>query len=749
MISSFFRYLIILFCFCTIGQKLLGQDRLQAPKIGYAFSGGGIKGVAHIGALKVLEEAGLHPDYIAGTSMGSVIGGLYAIGYRTEELEALVQKLDWEAYFGDDAPRTDLPMLHKEATDTYQLSFAVKDGKVQLPRGILEGRNLGLLLTYLTQPVHEISDFNQFTIPFRCLATDLESGEGIVFQSGNLAQAIRSSIGIPTVFEPYEQNSRLLIDGGLVRNLPVTDVREMGAEVVIGLDVGAPLYKQDDITSIIEVLDQTSSFQINRANEMQRKLADVVISPNIDGISAFSFEAVDTLLARGEAAARAALPRIRQLMDSLGIRERRFIRNRLNRPEELEITEIQFLGCEPYDPQLLEGILRLNTKKPVIHTVLLDRMKRLFASGFFESLDYRLLRQKKGFLLQIIGQPKRKDELRVGINYDSNFKAGLLLGATFRDRLFSRSALSLGIRVSEFPSAKVDYWTLSNSRLDLGLRTRLGINFFPAFLYEDSELSDQFLQRHVFAEASIFNGIRHRSFWEIGAGGEILSQDQRFSISGQADVLRLSQFYVHAQWKRDTYDRTAFPEDGSLIALKGKLALAGNITQRTDSLNTSELSGSSFLTLHADKVFSLHDRLALKWYNRAGISQYDQSNVLTVLFLGRDVPNESQYVDFAGLAHMEQPATRFAFSGLLLQSEPIEDLIFVSLKANVGWFDVEEIQLVENESVVFRAAESGVLAGVGAEVGALIPSFGPILISPEYNLRNNSFNLYLRLGYAF
>jgi len=190
----------VLICLFLLPSILWGQQK--RPKIGYAFGGGGAKGIAEIGVLRVLEEAGIRPDYITGTSIGSIVGGL-------------------------------------------------ENGKIKLPGGFVQGQKVGLLLSQLTLPAHGVDDFDDFDIPFRCVAADFETGEPVVLGSGSLAKAIRASMSIPSVFEPIEIDGRLLIDGGVVRNLPVQEVKEMGADIIIAIDVTSPLYKKDELTSFV------------------------------------------------------------------------------------------------------------------------------------------------------------------------------------------------------------------------------------------------------------------------------------------------------------------------------------------------------------------------------------------------------------------------------------------------------------------------------------------------------------------
>ena len=254
------RKLIILFHLFLFSISIHSQTPAISEKLGLVLSGGGAKGLAHIGVLKVLEEEGIEPQFITGTSMGSIIGGLYAIGYTAADLEKVAHDVPWLEYFDDEVLRNAQPIEAKEASERYQFSFAVANGKIQLPKGFIQGTKMSMLLSQLTLPAHQIDNFDDFFIPFRCVATNLLTGEGYIFDKGFLPDAMVSSACIPTVFEPRIVDNKILIDGMFVRNLPVEDCINMGATKTIAIDVGAPLSKLDELTSFVEVLGQTTSF---------------------------------------------------------------------------------------------------------------------------------------------------------------------------------------------------------------------------------------------------------------------------------------------------------------------------------------------------------------------------------------------------------------------------------------------------------------------------------------------------------
>ncbi|HEX9974225.1 MAG TPA: patatin-like phospholipase family protein, partial [bacterium] len=273
-------------------QSLFAQigDSPKRPKIGLVLSGGGAKGFAHVGVLKMLDSLQIPIDYIAGTSMGSIAGALYAIGYSGIDLEKLAYRSDWQEIFTDKPPRPDLPYFQKEQTGKYQLEFGVQGVKPMPPSGLIFGQKVSLLFSSLTFPYERITDFDQLPIPFRCVAVDLVTGNQVVIKNGSLAKAMRASMAIPTVFSPVEWGDSLLVDGGLLNNLPVDVVKQMGADIVIAVDVQSPLLARKQLTSALSVLEQTvSPVGIERVKE-NLKQVDLLIRPDIEEFTAADFD---------------------------------------------------------------------------------------------------------------------------------------------------------------------------------------------------------------------------------------------------------------------------------------------------------------------------------------------------------------------------------------------------------------------------------------------------------------------------
>lgn len=734
-------------CFLLIFSVAKGQNKV--PKIGFAFSGGGAKGLAHVGVLKVLEAEGIIPDYIAGTSMGSIIGGLYAIGYSAEQLEILTKEIIWDDYFNDNLDRSYLAIEEKSQADRYQVQFPFSDGRIRLPTGFVGGQKIGLLLSQLTVPVHGINDFNNFQIPFRAIATDLVTGKEVVIDKGFLPDAIRASMSIPTVFQPVELNNQLLADGGLILNLPVDEVFEMGADIVIALDVGGDLYKKDEFSSVLNVLEQTGSYLGETSNQNQRALASVVISPDVKDYSPLSFTDLDSLIQKGADAARQMLPRLKFLLKD-------YNKKTSPAPSRLvaQVVKDTFLiqGVD-YDvatkesAELLRSIFNLKTPKRVSLKTLNEHLKTVYSSRFFKKIDYRLLpAYGDSYILSIRAVEQSGNFLKASANYDSDYGGGILLNATFRNTLFRRSKFSVDLRVSEKPSILGEYLIYTPTRPNVGIRATGGYNFFTGLFFNNNELLNEFDWRHGRAQLDFFTGLTSRLSLAIGYGVEGISQNKKF-FDPDSDEVKLSQQYAFFSLNRDTYNRLHFPTKGSFVSLTARGITTGKLTRDNINSITEDIGLSFRAQAEFNRNFRLHEVFTLRWYNSLGYQHYENGdNLINLFFLGRALPNEPQHISFQGLRYMEQPADRYAISGLSLQLEVFNNK-FLTGHVNYGYYHSPKFDFFSGTMVDIQEQEDEIL-GVGLEAG-LLTGIGPASFSTQYNIMDNRFNFVLHLGYIF
>lgn len=743
------RKSITLFFLVLFSITIHSQAPAKPEKLGLVLSGGGAKGLAHIGVLKVLEEEGIEPQFITGTSMGSIIGGLYAIGYSAADLEKVAHDVPWLEYFDDEVSRNAQPIEAKEQSERYQFSFPVVDGKIQFPKGFIQGAKMSMLLSQLTLPIHQIENFDDFFIPFRCVATDLVTGEGYVFDKGFLPDAMVSSSCIPTVFEPRVVDGKTLIDGMFVRNLPVEDCIKMGATKTIAIDVGAPLATLDELTSFVGVLGQTTSFGMVKSTEEQQKKADVLIMPELKNMGSLDFNNVDTLIARGEKAARKMLPQIRALKKELNLRNQSPTKRarKFSIPSELNITSIDFEGGENSDIRTLRRLIKIKPPEIVTQKKLTEKLMGVYASGFFTYVDYRLLPEGDGYKLLVRTRESSNVYLKFGGFYDTNVNAAILINTSFKNLLLKGSKLSIDMRISETPGIFFDYLIHTNSRPNVGLRINGKWNFYPGDYYENTNLANGFNLQHAMDQIGLYSGIStHSSIW-LGWGTEIFVQKEVFSIK-EFESVNTTQNYLFAKYSRDKLNRKYFSTSGYKIGLNGKYILGGKLKNRVEEVDNQSTAENYYAQLEYKHVFPLSEKASLHWFNQAGFSQLRQSNYINLFYLGNTIATQDRFVDFVGFDYMDQLANQYAFTGLKLQLEPSLGY-FVSFLASYGAFELEPFELVQEGQVFSKPGQKENMAGVGIEFGMLVRQFGPLSLTTEYDIFNNEFNTNLKLGYAF
>ncbi|MBV8742980.1 MAG: patatin-like phospholipase family protein, partial [Sinobacteraceae bacterium] len=376
------------------------------PRIGLVLSGGGARGAAHVGVLKVLERLHIPIDAIAGTSMGAVVGGLYASGLTAHEIESIMNSLNWQDAFRDRPPREDLTFRRKLEDQNFLVKFplGLRAGKIQLPKGLITGQKLSQTLRRLTLPVAGIGSFDELPTPFRAVATDLESGEAVVMSAGDLTNAMRASISAPGVFSPAEYQGRLLVDGGIVENLPIDVARSMNVDVLIVVDVGAPLLKRNKLSSAPIISNQMLAIMIQRnSREQLTKLSanDVLIQPSLGDTSSFDFGVMGRVIASGEAAGNAAEARLASLSVSAHEFET-YVAHRdalRQAPPRIDFVKVDD-GSGNYSSRL-DQLFRDQLGKPLDPDVVARLITTVYGQGDLETLDYRVVRDDERYGLLI------------------------------------------------------------------------------------------------------------------------------------------------------------------------------------------------------------------------------------------------------------------------------------------------------------------------------------------------------------
>ncbi|AJE14924.1 patatin-like phospholipase family protein [Pseudomonas sp. S5(2021)] len=568
-----FRSLMILL-FCCLPALSNAQD---APRTGLVLSGGAARGLAHIGVLKALEEQGVRIDAIAGTSMGAVIGGLYASGYTVAELEQLARTLDWRQVLSDDPPRPDVPFRRKQDDRDFlvkrKLSFR-DDGSLGLPLGVIQGQNLALLLERLLVHVSDTRDFDRLPIPFRAVATDIANDQKVIFRSGHLPQAIRASMSIPAVFAPVEIEGRLLVDGGMVDNIPMDVARDMGVDRLIVVDIGTPLMPRDELLTVVDVLNQSITMMTRRNSEAQLatlRSEDLLIQPPLAAYGSTDFGSTEQLMDAGYRATRALEGRLADWRSPTGGNPALTLA-RSAEPRAPEITAIRIEN----DSKVSDAVIRRHIRQPLGEPLDLGDLQKdmgtLYGLDYFEQVEYRVEHGRSGNTLVVNAKQKRAgtDYLRLGLNLSDDFHGDSVynIGASFRKNGINQlgaewlTRLQLGDRQELFS----EFY----QPLDAGSRWFVAPNAFleaqnVEAILDNDPIAEYRLQRYGYG-LNLGRQIANNGEIRFGIGQAWGDADVRI---GERDLpdFSFSEGYYELRYSFDTLDNVDFPHEGEDIGL--------------------------------------------------------------------------------------------------------------------------------------------------------------------------------------
>ena len=556
--------LILLF----LGELCFGERK----KVGIVLSGGGAKGVAHIGVLKVLEEAGIPIDYIAGTSMGAIVGGLYSVGYDAKTLDSLVRVQDWAFLLSDKVYRYDLPFSEKEINEKYLLSIPFSEGRrIKVPAGFISGQNIYNLFSELTIGYHDSLSFRELPIPFACVSANMVDGKEVVMDCGKLPLAMRASMAIPGVFAPVILDSMVLVDGGISNNFPADVVKAMGAEIVIGVDLSTGLKDMEGLNNIMGMVDQLTSFMGMPSYKQNLKLVDLYMNPGLKGYTAASFnrEAIDTMIARGERVARSKWDEIIKLKEEIGLSPAEdaepHIANRFLATDSLAIGEILIEGVRKKDEKWIRRQMGLK-EFSVISTKDLHRaIGVLYGTGAFERVSYSL-NGTSVYTLKMSCIEKPTSSLNFGFRFDSEEMASILLNTTLSHRALRGSRLSLTGRLSKNPYVLVDY-SFGNTFL-----RKVGISYMFKYndinLYDRGDKVDNLTFSYHRGDVNFSDIYLRNCKFQLGLRYEYFDYKSALYNTDyiSKDVKSDGLFSYYASAHYETYDKKYYPDKG--ISLK-------------------------------------------------------------------------------------------------------------------------------------------------------------------------------------
>lgn len=740
----------------SAAQEVVSDDAIS---VGLVLSGGGAKGLAHIGALKVIEDAGVKIDYIGGTSMGAIIGALYASGYSATELDSIFKETDFSSLIQDNLPRSAKTFYEKEDSERYAVTLPFDKFKISVPPAYSGGQNIYNELVRLLYHVKDVKDFNELPIPFVCVATNVETGGEVILNKGYLPEAIMASGTLPSLFEPAKIDDKILIDGGVVNNYPLEKVYEMGADVVIGVDVQNGLSNRDALSSATEILLQINKFQSVADMEEKARKTDIYINPNMDEYTVLDFDQGQAIIGLGEASAKEVFDELKVL--SKFQKNVKVERKSIEPNDEIIVNRLVISGeSDNYTRGYIKGKLRFNLGEKITFGKLQQGISNLASTKNFKTIRYRLVSNGVGEdLILRLEESKNKTFIRLGAHYDDLYKSAAMINLTRKKFLTKDDVASFDFILGDNVRYNLQYYIDKGSYWSFGFNS--SFNDFEKEIDFDiiksnfevpnvgnvnninlgvTDLTNQVYLQTVWQDEFAFTaGIEHKYLkYSTKTLGELLSDIEELPsiIGGDGRTnFEKSNFYsAFGKLTLDTYDDKYFPSSG--FYFNGDfhfyvLSSDYNNNFKEFSVTKARIGGA----------FTFFDNLSLNIETEGGF-KLGTSNVTTFDFVlgGYGTNLINNFVPFLGYDFLSLPGNSYvkAYGRLDLEIAPKNHIMFSANVANI-------------EDDLFRTGEwfeSPMFSGYGISYG--YESFlGPIQVLYSWSPQVDKGNLFFSVGYWF
>ena len=746
--------------FFLLFQSVLFSQNIEERevKVGLVLSGGGAKGLAHIGVLKVIEEAGVKIDYIGGTSMGAIIGALYASGYSAKELDSIFRVIDFDQLIKDDIPRKTKTYYDKTVAEKYALTLPFNNFKIAIPQAISSGQNIYNELVRLLYHVKEIKDFKKLPIPFLCIATDIETGDEILFKSGYLPEVIMASGTFPSLFEPAEIDGRILVDGGVVNNYPIYEVLDAGANVIIGVDVQQGLAKRESLTSATEIILQINNYRTVKDMVEKSKKTDIYIKPDMEEYTVIDFGMGEEIMYNGVFAAREKFSALEELAKKQ--KERKIIRvNSFKENDSITIEELLLNGNNNYTKGYIKGTLKFDLNKRITFKKLMEGINNLSATGNFKTIRYRL--QANGDNVDLVLNLKEnpvKNYLRLGVHYDDLYLSSALINLTRKNLLMNDDVASLDFIIGdnlrynlEYHVDKGIYWSFGvksaynefEKQINYSVLTsnfdaveNLNINTVN---FEASDLTNQiYVQTVLRKKYAIRLGVEHKYLKYSTKTLGVLEDNDVSNLQkpeGKRTFFEKSNYFAaYSRVTVDTYNNKHYPSKGMFFE--------GDFHFYLFSSNfIGNFKEFPIAKARMGTAFSLFPKLALNIETEGGF-KLGTSAVKTLDFVLGGYGNKlmNNFTPFFGYDFLSLPGNSYvkAYGRLDYEFIPKNHILFAANFANV---DDDLFRLGD----WFTAPNyTGYAFGYGLE------SFiGPVEILYSWSPEGKNSNFYFSIGFWF
>ena len=592
--------------------------KTNAPKIGLVLSGGGAKGLAHIGVLKVIDSLGIKIDYVAGTSMGAIIGALYASGYTGNQLDSIFREVDFNRLINDDLPRASKAFYERTNSEKYAVTLPFENFKIDLPSALSRGQNTYGLLSRLTLHVNGISDFDKLPIPFFCIATNIETGKAVVLDKGNLAQAVMASGALPSLFQPVLINGEVLVDGGVVNNYPIDELREKGMDVIIGVDVQDGLAKREELASALDVLAQINNFRTINDMKLKVKKTDIYIKPDIKEYSVVSFSEGSKIIENGKQATNSKMDDLKKLVRPIKLKNTSKLK--IVHHDSITINTVVIKGNNKYTRAYILGKLKFKNNEKISYQDFNLGINNLVATNNFSSIEYELLstEDKQGYnLIANLKELETSTFLKLGLHFDDLYKSAALVNLTKKRWLFDNDVASLDVILGDNVRYNFEYFIDNGFYWSVGFKSRyhqFNKDINAKLLLDDAQISSTGINKIDAELQDQTNQFYVQTLFRKDFALSLGAEHKRLEIKTQtlATNNKTNEFIfestdylsVFGGLKLDSYDNKYFPKRG--VYFNGDLHMylyASHFNQEFDNFSIAKAD--------MGYAFSITDKLAI------------------------------------------------------------------------------------------------------------------------------------------
>ncbi|WJJ97255.1 patatin-like phospholipase family protein [Algibacter luteus] len=717
------------------------------PKVGLVLSGGGAKGLAHIGVLKVIDSLGVKIDYVAGTSMGSIIGALYASGYSGEQLDSIFHQIDFDKIINDELPRSSSPIGERANMEKYAVKLPFNDFRIKLPSALSRGHNTYSLLLKLLVHVNKTEDFSQLPIPFFCIATNVESGKQVMLEKGNLTQAIMASGALPSLFQPVNINNDILIDGGVVNNYPIDELRAKGMDIIIGVDVQDGLAPRDELTSAPDVLLQINNFRTINDMKLKVKKTDIYIKPNIEDFNVISFDEGNSIIKSGEIAALSKANVLRNL--ATGIPN---VNQQVNfKPlDSLIINDTKILGNNNYTRAYILGKLKLKSNEKISYKDFNKGIDNLVATNNFNSFQYQLKENDENVgydFIATVRESKINTYLKFGLHYDDLYKSAALVNLTKKQLLFKNDVGSLDLILGDNVRYNFEYLIDKGFYWSIGLKSRYNQfhkNISAQLVLDEDQITNNGLnkidvklrdQTNQFYLQTLF---RRDFSLSIGAEHKRLeiNSETLFNNNSTGEFLFEKTDYLSlvGNLKLDTYDEKYFPRKG--VYFNGTLNIYLYASKFVEDFDNFSIAKADM-----GYAFGVTDKLAINLKTSGGFKLGDKSRRTLDFALGGYGNNLiNNFIPFLGYDFISLTGNSYVKASLVADYE-IFKKHHITLEGN--WANIDDN--------IFDTGEWFTLPDYrGYALGYAIETFlGPVQAKYSYSPERKDGTWFFNIGYWF